>query len=242
MKKYILGLFLLLFAVTPAFAKPQGAIYVNASSNIDLQPDVVEFNVIIKTTDKHSLENASIANKEISVKILHDFNTLLDKEHGDYIKTANYSANPTYHYNNGKQVFDNYEVVNTLMVHTKKITDVGIFIDKALSLGATNIGSINFTLEDYNSYCNDLLAVATKRAKAKAEAVAAASGQSITGIKEIRTSCNANMGRNYPRYFNAKMSLVAAGATEDAVMDNGTPVESGAIKLYASVDADFWAK
>ncbi len=56
-KKNLFAIFLLLlFALSlPAQAKPQGSIYVDASSNIDLQPDVVEFNVIVTTKDKHSL-------------------------------------------------------------------------------------------------------------------------------------------------------------------------------------------
>ncbi len=241
--KNLLAIFLLLlFALcvtAPAQARPQGSIYVDASSNIDLQPDVVEFNVIVTTKDRASLENASIANKEISTKIHNDLSLMLDKANGDYLKTVNYTANPTYHYSNGKRVFDYYEVTNTITVHTKKVTDVGMFIDKSLNLGATNIGNINFKLEDQNSYCNELLSIATQKAKTKAEVVATASGQKIIGIKEIRTSCNINALSQYPRYMNAKMSM-AAGA--DSVAESYTRVEGGAMKLFAIVNAEFYAK
>ena len=160
-KRNIFAIFLLLlFALSlPAQAKPQGSIYVDASSNLDLQPDVVEFNVIVTTKDRNSLENASIANKETSGKVYQALNTMIDKTNGDYIKTIDYSARPTYYYSNGKQIFDRFEVTNTITVHTKKITEVGTFIDKALNLGATNIGNIDFKLEDQNTYCNELLSV-----------------------------------------------------------------------------------
>lgn len=246
-KKNLLAIFLLLLCIAcinlPAQAKPQGSIYVNASSNIDLQPDVVEFNVIITTKDKHSLENASILNKEISSKVYQDLTSMIDKSNGDYLKTINYSANPTYYYTNGKKVFDRFEVTNTITVHTKKVTDAGMLIDKALSLGATNIGNIYFKLEDQNSYCNELLSVATKKAKAKAETVAQASDQKIIGIKEIRTSCNINSNsRHYPMYMNAKMTM-AGGAYDGAVAEESyTEVQGGAMKLYATVDAEFYAK
>lgn len=243
-KKNLFAIFLLLlFALSlPAQAKPQGSIYVDASSNIDLQPDVVEFNVIVTTKDKTSLENAAIANKEISAKVYHDLNTMLDKTNGDYIKTIDYSASPNYYYNNGKRIFDRFEVTNTITVHTKKITEVGTFIDKALSLGATNIDSIAFKLEDQNTYCNELLSVATQRAKVKAETVAQASGQKITGIKELRTSCSANSFNRYPQYFNAKMSVTSSGAYDAAAEASSTMVSGGSMKLYATVNAEFYAK
>lgn len=242
-KKNLIAIFLLLlFAIcvtTPALAKPQGSIYVDATSNLDLQPDVVEFNVIVTTKDKSSLENASIANKETSGKVYQALNTMIDKSQGDYIKTIDYSARPTYYYTNGKQIFDRYEVTNTITVHTKKITEVGTFIDKSLSLGATNIGNIDFKLEDQNTYCNELLSVATQKAKTKAETVAQASGQKIIGIKELRTSCSVNSNTIYPRYLNAKM---AAGAAFDSVAESSTQVQGGAMKLYATVNAEFYAK
>lgn len=243
-KKTLLAIFLLLlFALSlPAQAKPQGSIYVDASSNLDLQPDVVEFNVIVTTKDRNSLENASIANKETSGKVYQALNTMIDKTNGDYIKTIDYSARPTYYYSNGKQIFDRFEVTNTITVHTKKITEVGTFIDKALNLGATNIGNIDFKLEDQNTYCNELLSVATQKAKAKAETVAQASGQKIIGIKELRTSCNVNSLSPYPRYMNAKMSMSAGAAYDSAVAETATVVSSGSMKLYATVNAEFYAK
>ncbi len=246
-KKSLLAIFLLLLLAvcvsTPAEAKPQGAIFVEATSNLDLQPDVVEFNVIVTTKDKTSLEHASISNKEISSKVFHALDTMIDKNNGDYIKTIDYSARPTYYYSNGKQIFDRFEVTNTITVHTKKITEVGTFIDKSLSLGATNIGNIDFKLEDQNTYCNELLGIATRKAKAKAETVAQASGQKITGIKELRTSCHVNsMNHNYPRYMNAKMTMSAGAAYDLATEDAATVVSGGAMKLYATVDAEFYAK
>ncbi len=228
-------------AIIPVNAK-EGTIFVNATSNLELQPDVAEFNIIITTKDKTSLENAALTNKEISAKIYNDLNTMINKVDGDYLKTIDYSARPTYYYTNGKRNFDRFEVSNTINVHTKKISNVGMLIDKALSLGATNIGNINFTLEDYDTYCNDLLAITTQKAKTKAETIAKASAQKIIGVKELRTSCHANGLSPISRYsLNAKMTSVGA-SYDSAVPESSTQVQSGAIKLYASVDGDFYTK
>jgi len=243
MKKNIfLALLLLSFAITlPAVAKTQGIINVSATSNLELQPDVAEFNIIITTRDKISLENASITNKDISTKIYNDLEAVLNKDQGEFIKTVNYSANPKYYYTNGKRVFDKFEVTNTLTIHTKKIDNVGMLIDKALRLGATNIGNINFTLENHENYCNELLSIATQKAKTKAQIVAQASGQQISGAKEIHTSCNVNGISPISRYsLNAKMSV---NGSEDAVAEtSSTKLQSGTIKLYANINASFYTK
>ena len=240
MKKFyavVLSLIMMSFFAVPTMAKEAGVIYANGVSTIELQPDVAEFDIVITTKDKSSLENASIANKEISQKIYNDLGNMIDKSNGDYLKTVNYSAEPHYYYNNGKQIFEAFMVTNTITVHTKKITEIGMLIDKALNLGATNINNIGFKLEDYNAYANNLLAIATKKAVTQAETVAQASGQKLNGVKSLRTSCNTN---NYsqPRFYK-----VATGMMDNAMsVENSTQVQGGAIKLYAVVDAEFYLK
>lgn len=236
---FVLGVLLMALALpVQVQAKEPTLIHVDANSEIELQPDVAEFNISVTTKDKGSLEHASILNKEISVRVYHDLGNMINKANGDFIKTIDYSASPVYVYNNGKRIFTHFEVTNTIAVHTKKVSEIGLFIDKALELGATNVNNINFKLEDYNAYCNDLLSIATKKAIAKADAVAGATGQKVSGVKEIRTSCRTNNIGAVNRFMSAKMSI--AGATEaDA---NSTQVQGGAIKLYAVVDADFYAK
>ncbi|MBO7672662.1 SIMPL domain-containing protein [bacterium] len=240
-KKMLLGSVLMLVLCcfsTAAFAKTQGMIYVNETANIDAAPDTVEFSVVVRTSDKVSLEKASKENKEISNKIYDEYRSVINKANGDYIKTTSYSARPVYIWNNGKQNFDKYEVVNTIMIHTKNITDAGSYIDRALKLGATNVNGLNYLLDDRNIYCNDLLAKATKKAKLRAEAVAQASGQRITGIKEIRTSCSADSGRRYSGVMMSKAVMDSSNGAEEAV----TQTEGGALKIYASIDADFYVK
>lgn len=221
-----------------AWAKSQGTIIVNESANIEVAPDTVEFSVIVKTEDKSSLEKASSENKEISNKIYEQFRSLINKQNGDFIKTTNYSARPVYRYVNGKQNFDKYEVSNTILVHTKNTSNAGSYIDKSLKLGATNVNGLNYTLSDTAPYCNDLLRTATTKAKTRVQIVAQAAGQTITGVKVIRTSCYANQARSYNGLMMSKMAMDSASGAEEVV----TQTEGGSLKVNASVDAEFFTE
>ena len=240
--KFLFGI-MFLFCVSvclssSVWAKPQGTITVNESANIEVAPDTVEFSVIVRTEDKASLEKASAENKEISNKIYEQFRSLINKADGDFIKTTNYSARPVYRYINGKQNIDKYEVSNTIMVHTKSTSNAGSYIDKALKLGATNVNGLNYTLSDTALYCNDLLRTATAKAKTRAIVVSQAAGQTITGVKEIRTSCYANQTRNYNGLMMAKAAMEGSAGTQEAM----TQTEGGSLKVNASVDAEFFTE
>lgn len=54
---------------------------------------------------------------------------------------------------------------NSIIVHTKNVDKAGNIIDKAISLGATNVNDLNFSVSNYEAQCNDLLAIAAKKAK-----------------------------------------------------------------------------
>lgn len=220
----------------------KGYISVSYTTEKKVSPDTVEISIAVKTEDKSSMKNASTKNKEISDKIYEYLKSVIDTTTGDYVKTSNYSANPTYNYINGKRVFDKYEVSNNVIVHTKKLDKMSQMIDKSLSLGATNIDNLTFSLEEKDAYCADLLAKATKNARQRAEIVAASASTSITGIKNIGTSCTLNSYGASPRVFysNAKMM----GATDGAAPESGGAgnIESGLITVYSNVNADFYVK
>ncbi len=220
----------------------KGYISVSYTTEKKVSPDTVEISIAVKTEDKSSMKNASTKNKEISDKIYEYLKSVIDTTTGDYVKTSNYSANPTYNYINGKRVFDKYEVSNNVIVHTKKLDKMSQMIDKSLSLGATNIDNLTFSLEEKDAYCADLLAKATKNARQRAEIVATSASTSITGIKNIGTSCTLNSYGASPRVFysNAKMM----GATDGAAPESGGAgnIESGLITVYSNVNADFYVK
>lgn len=255
MKKIIaISGLLLTFAVAP-FATMQakavdnqcnfqkGFLSTSYSTEKEVSPDTVEVSIAIKTDDKKSMQEASHKNKEISNKVYEYLKSNINTSNGDYIKTANFNATPVYTYNNGKKNFEKYEVSNNIIVHTKSIDKISTMIDKSISLGATNINSLNFSLSNKDNQCEELLSKAAKQVKSRADIVAASVGTSVTGIKEIRTSCSLNQPRVNYGYSNMKL-LRTAGAMADAAAPeaSSTSIEAGNITIYANVDAYFYVK
>ncbi len=221
----------------------RGYVSISASSNKELAPDVAEISISVVTSDNKSMQKATTENKEISDKVYSALKGMINPENGDYVKTTNFSANPVYTYSsNNKRNLDKYEVSNTIVVHTKSIDKAGDMIDKAISLGATDVSNLSFTLSQYEKECDELLSVATKRARTQADSIVKAAGSSITGVKSISGSCSPNASTRVT-YRNMMLSAKAADSAE-AVPAYGaaTPIEVGAVKIYANVNASFFVK
>lgn len=256
MKKIIMAsLFSAVLLSTPLTLLPAGAIsssndvssqkgYVNVSytAEKEVSPDTVEISIAVRTEDKKSMQEAVNKNKELSDKIYSYLKSAINSTNNDYLKTLNYSASPTYIYNNGKKSFDKYVVSNNIVVHTKSIDKISEMIDKSLTLGATNVDSLNFSLSEKDAQCSELLVSATKQARKRADIVAAAAGSSVTGIKSIETSCSVNNIYNGVNYARNSLMMKAGGFADAAAPEAAAPIESGVIKIYSNVNAKFYIK
>lgn len=249
MKKILLGALIVSIiagvastSVTAIQDKSEERGYVNVSANADkeLTPDTAEISISVLTSDKVSLKKATDENKQITEKVLAAIKTMINPLDKDFVKTTNFNANQRYNYNNGRKIFDRHEVSNTIIIHTKSIDKVGAMIDKAISLGATDVNNLNFTVSKYDAECDEILTTATKKARAQADVIAKAAGSEITGVKVLNGSCSTSSSPRVYRY--AKNMLM--NSMEDSVEAAGsaTPIEAGVVKIYANVDAAFFVK
>ena len=240
MKKILLGAVLVGLLAAPAvFAETErGFVSSTATANKELAPDTVEISIAVVTYDNKSMQKATLENKELSDKLYNAMKGLITPANGDWVKTSDFSAQPVYSYSGNKRNFDKYEVSNRIIVHTKSIDKAGDIIDKAITLGATNIDNLNFTLSSYEKECDALLTKATQKTRTRAELLAKAAGTAITGTKSISASCNTS-GVSQRVMYN----MMAKSSMADAEMAAGsTPIETGVIKLYANVNASYFVK
>ncbi len=223
----------------------RGYISVSTSSSAEIAPDIVDINIAVKTSDSKSLQKAANENKLKSDNVYTALKSMINTQNGDFIKTSNYNARPVYIYgSNNKKSLDKYEVSNNVIVHTKNIAQAGDMIDKAISLGATDVNSLNFSVSNYEKQCNELLAQATKKAKTRVDIAAKESSTYVTGVKSMNISCSENTpSRVSYRYMtNSKMALGAADGAVAEVAAPSTPIQSGSIKIYANVNAEYFVK
>ena len=212
----------------------RGYISVNTSANAELAPDVAEISIAVKTYDNKSMQKATLQNKEISEQVISTLKSMIDTSKGDYIKTADFSATPIYSYSGNKRNFDKYQVSNSVVVHTKSIDKIGTMIDKAIALGATDVNSLNFSVSNYETQCNDLLTLAAKKASARANAVAKTVPTTLSGIRSMDVSCSTS-NSSRPQY---KMLMANRAMMMDSeAAGSSTTIESGVIKVFANVSA-----
>lgn len=217
----------------------RGYISVNTSANAELAPDVAEISIAVKTYDNKSMQKATLQNKEISEQVISTLKSMIDTSKGDYIKTADFSATPIYSYSGNKRNFDKYQVLNSVVVHTKSIDKIGTMIDKAIALGATDVNSLNFSVSNYEAQCNDLLTLAAKKASARANAVAKTVPTTLSGIRSMDVSCSAS-NSSRPQY---KMLMANRAMMMDSeAAGSSTTIESGVIKVFANVNATYFVK
>jgi uncharacterized protein YggE len=212
--------------------KDKGYISVSQSATKEISPNQAEISFGIETSDI-SIQKASEDNKKLANKVYASLKSTLSTE--DSIKTNNYSVYPQYIYTkDSKKILDKYVVSNTVIVKTKKINLVSKLIDTATTQGATSVAGLRFLADDCDDSCDDLLAELTKKAYNKANTVAKSINSQITGIKSINISCNSE-NNQIPRYGMMKANMDSASAVS-------TPIESGKLKIYATVDASFYVK
>lgn len=201
------------------------------------EPDTVVITFATETENK-ILTKATKENTAKAKKIISEIKKLLGKD--DSIKTTSFKINPVYIYDKTrrKRILSGYKVTNKVNIKTKKINDAGKFISTAISCGANRVENINFIIEDKNKYSDFLLKQATETARQKASVVADTLGLCITGVKKASVNFSDGIIRqNYARaYASEDLKGMAAGEA------SSVPIESGKIKLRATVSVDFIIK
>ena len=128
------------------------------------------------------------------------------------------------------------------MYQTTSIDKISTIIDNSLSLGATDVDSLNFLLSEKDTQCADLLSNAAKQARKRADIVATSVGSSVVGIKNIDTTCSLNNSSRYPVYRNSLMMAKAESMDGATPETNSVNIEAGTIKIYSNVNASFYLK
>jgi uncharacterized protein len=167
----------------------QNTISVSGTGDIKKAPDQVMAEIGI-VTEKPTTQDAVNTNSTISNQVIAAIQKINAADMT--IETVGYNLTPLYDYSNP----DNqnqppkiyaYQVTSTLSVKTTDIEKIGEIIAIATQTGATNISSVGFDLTESTKKktINDALAIATKDAADKANAIAQSMGLKIDKISYI---------------------------------------------------------
>ena len=148
------------------------------------------------------------------------------------LQTSGLQINPRYVYpsSGGEEQprIAAYQVFNTLTVRVRDIATVGEVIDRSVTLGVNQGGSIAFTNDDTKPVLTEARKRAVQDAVARARTLAEAAGVGLGGILEISEQSFAPA----PMPIGAKADLMEAGSPQ-------VPVEAGEQSYRISVNVTF---
>jgi uncharacterized protein YggE len=135
---------------------------------------------------------------------------------------------PEYDYKDGRQRLVGYRATNTLSVTVRAVDNLPNVIDSALAVGDTIVlHGVTFDAEDRRQLERSALEAAVADARARAEALSAATGTRLGAVTSVDAREVSHAG---PVQRVAMMAAERAGST---------PVEPGAIEVEAIVEVTY---
>lgn len=222
---------LFLMSCSAAFAAPQQetprpTLSVDGQGTGTAAPDMATVTIGVTTQGKDAAkaqnDNAWVSNQiQAAVRGL----GIEEKD----IQTRNYSFYPNYSTDKDhRNEVTGYTVNNSVIVVVRDIKLTGKVIDAALSNGANEINSLDFSASDTKAVRKVALLNAIQDARNKADIIAKGLGKRIVGIQNVSEST----GYIETRRFGGNMLMAVA-------KDAATPIAPGSLSLAANVHIDF---
>lgn len=196
-------------------------IEVVGKAKIMVMPNMATISFTVESTAEKA-QDAVRENAERTDRLLKALRKTSGKE--AEIKTSIFTLSPIYEKGNRLRP-SGYRVRNTVVLTTKDLNRVGIFIDEASKAGADRIGSLTFGNDKEEQFRKEARIEALRDAMRNAEDLAKAAGLTIKRTLSISYA---------PRSAYMPRSVLVASAA-----DTATPVEVGQIPIEATVNVIF---
>lgn len=228
------GLALWATTVQAAQDVPPPRILVNGQGTASIAPDMATLSLTV-TREANTAQAALKAGSSAMAEVLAAMKKagVADKD----LQTSGFSIQPRYTYPTSKSANEinerrivGYTVRNSLSVKVRDIDDVGMILDKSVSLGVNEGGNINFTNNDASATITQARIQAMKDASSKAETLANAAGVGVGKILEISEQSY------YPRAAPALMSRMSSS---DGYAAEAVPVAAGENTYSVTVNVSY---
>jgi uncharacterized protein YggE len=169
-----------------AAQSPASQIVVSGTAEILVPPTTASFSIGILTSAKTAAAAAE-DNARISKAVLEALERAGLNHHE--ITGTRLSVRPRWEYDdNGRHPKRNaFEAANSIQVTTENLSQVGIFLDAALSAGATDASDIAFAAKDVDEARRRALSQAVAAARTDAETMARAGGGALGDLLLLST-------------------------------------------------------
>jgi uncharacterized protein YggE len=234
-KIVLLSVALVLFAAALYVYRPAKnnltRITVVGDSQTKVAPDtaVVTFSVV---TQGAQALNAQQENARKSDAVKQAVEALAVAANKIEVKTSDYNLSPEQDYSSSGKMpkIVGYEVKNSVAVSIGDLKQVGAVIDAATKAGANSVEGIAFVVREDSPSQGDALALATRQALAKAEAIA----QSLHGriVRVVETHEGGVPVSQFNPYADRQMMNSNASSAKPVY---NTPIQAGALDVRSQV-------
>lgn len=176
-------------ALTPRAAQavddpqPDRTITVSGTGTVTITPDVADLRVgvVVQRPKVKDAQAAAATAMDAVIKALRAVG-IAERD----IATTTLSLQPVYDYpTNGSPRITGYELRNGVVATVRDLERLSDAVDGALAGGATTLDGVSFRVDDPSDPQAQARSEAMKDARAKADALAAAAGETIVGVASI---------------------------------------------------------
>lgn len=160
-------------------------IVVDGEGKVTARPDVATIMLGV-VTEGRTVEQIQTSNTQKMNAII-----AAVKELGiapDDIQTKQYSLKPKYNWNDGRQTLDGYTISQNVSVKVRDMSKAGEVIGRAGELGANQVGSMQFVIDDPKALEADARDLAIEEAREKAQILAEKLGLTVVRAISFRES------------------------------------------------------
>jgi uncharacterized protein len=211
-------------------AQIQRGISVTGTGKVTGKPDIAKLTlgVSAEADTVQKARDQAAASLDAMIKSLKN-NGVAEKD----IQTQQFSIQPQYDYNEGKQQLRGFQVTNVLGITLRDINKTSQTVDDAVTAGGNNtqIQGLSFTIENPDDLKQQAREKAVADARAKAETLAKSAGVSVGDAITISES-------SVTPVFDARAGI-AAPATGPGV---STPIQPGELDVTVDVSVTWGIK
>jgi uncharacterized protein YggE len=221
----LLGTIFIIICAGVSYAKEKptpSTIEVTGKARIMVMPNMATVSFAVETSAT-TAKQAAEENAKKSNKLLNGLREISANE--VKIKTSGFNLSPIYDKDSRLRP-RGYRATNSVLLETKSIDKLGLFIDEASKVGVSRIGSLTFSTDRDEELRRDAAVQAVQQAKTIAEDLAKAASLTIKRIIKISYSPG---GPVRPHRMEAMAAAVR------------TPIEAGEMSIEESVHVVFEA-
>ena len=221
------------FSVNSVSSVKESMFSVQGTGEVTAIPDTALLSLGV-SKNASTVQNAQDQVNKIITQITTDMKNLGIEEKN--IKTTNYSVNPNYDYTGGSQRINGYIVNADVQVRIKPIDKANQAIDLATKAGATNVGNIQFVIDEakQKELEEEARKLAIEEAKTKAQSISKVSGIRLGRLVDVQEN---GSGYQPPVMYNTALKVEDARGSAEAVPP--TELNPGENKVTSNVTLSY---